>query len=381
MIKCLHVIAGLAPRYGGPSYSVPRLCQALRSKEADARILSVQERTDSAPASSDDLRFKQDFAKVPILRKLRLSRALFEMLDHEASRVDIIHNHGLWLAPNIYSGWVTKRHSRPLIISPRGMLNQEALAFSSAKKSLFWNLLQGPLFRHAACYHATSDAEFQDLRHFGIGRPVAIIRNGVDVPALAETRNASENRTVLYLGRLHPIKGLDCLLDAWQAAYRPSWRLRIVGVDENGHADELRAQAARLKLSNVSIEGPLYGSERLDAYRQADLFVMPTRKENFGLTIAEALVAGTSVISTKGAPWPGIETHDCGWWIDHGVAPLVEALDIAMAKPRQELQAMGANGRAWMARDYSWDRVAADMLDVYRWLQHGGVPPATVRID
>ena len=99
------------------------------------------------------------------------------------------------------------------------------------------------------------------------------------------------------------------------------------------------------------------------------------------MTVAEALASGVSVISTKGAPWAGLETERCGWWIDHGVEPLAAALSQAMASPRAELNAMGARGRAWMARDFSWDRVAADMLDVYRWLAVRGPRPATVFAD
>ena len=111
-----------------------------------------------------------------------------------------------------------------------------------------------------------------------------------------------------------------------------------------------------------------------------DLFVLPTLSENFAITVAEALAAGTPVIATKGAPWHGLEREDCGWWIDHGVEPLVAALAKAMTMQREALQAMGAKGRAWMARDFSWDRVANDMLDVYRWLLAGGEPPRTVRL-
>ena len=96
--------------------------------------------------------------------------------------------------------------------------------------------------------------------------------------------------------------------------------------------------------------------------------------------VAEALAAGTPVIATKGAPWHGLEREGCGWWIDHGVEPLVAALAKAMAMRRNALQEMGAKGRAWMARDFSWDRTAGDMLDVYRWVSSRGEAPSTVRL-
>jgi glycosyltransferase involved in cell wall biosynthesis len=102
--------------------------------------------------------------------------------------------------------------------------------------------------------------------------------------------------------------------------------------------------------------------------------------ENFAITVAEALAAGTPVIVTKGAPWHGLAREGCGWWIDHGVEPLAVTLAKAMAMGRIALKAMGSKGRAWMQRDFSWDHVAHDMLDVYRWLSSGGEVPSTVRV-
>src|SRR2546427_8457893 len=88
------------------------------------------------------------------------------------------------------------------------------------------------------------------------------------------------------------------------------------------------------------------------------VFVLPTLNENFAITVAEALTAGTPVIATKGSPWSRLETEGCGWWIDHGVEPLTVALVKSMSMPRAALRAMGAKGQTWVARDFSWGRVA-----------------------
>src|SRR5207248_11348697 len=114
---------------------------------------------------------------------------------------------------------------------------------------------------------------------------------------------------------------------------------------------QLAALAAGLKTQRVSIEGPVAGDAKSAAYRKADLFVLPTLNENFAVTVAEALAAGTPVIATKGAPWRGLEREGCGWWIDHGVEPLVATLTEAMAMRREALQSMGEKGRSWMKRD------------------------------
>jgi glycosyltransferase involved in cell wall biosynthesis len=389
-IKALHVIPGLAQAYGGPSYSVPRLCGALAA-EAGAEVVLFTVAQGREPPLDEDMAgfrrrsFRQSFARVPLLTGLRLSSSMSQALREATPNADIIHNHGLWLLPNIASGWAARRANKPLIISPRGMLSPTALSFSRWKKQLFWQLLQRGVVHSAACIHATSHAEYEDIRAIGLPNPVAVIPNGIDLPVARErSPDAAElDRVVLSLGRIHPKKGLDKLLHAWAkvAPDHPGWRLRIAGPAEADHDKVLNSLAAELGLSSVSVEGPIYGDEKLIAYRRADLFVLPTLNENFGLTVAESLAAGTPAISTSGAPWSGLRTESCGWWIDQGVEPLAAALADAMAMPKATLQAMGLKGRAWMKRDFSWRRVAADMLGVYHWLARGADAPAVVRLD
>jgi glycosyltransferase involved in cell wall biosynthesis len=287
--------------------------------------------------------------------------------------------------PNVQVGWAARRGRKPLIMSPRGMLSQAALSFSRRKKQVIWSLLQGSIMRHAACLHATSEAEYIEIRAAGLSNPVAIIPNGIDIPTCRAERRADIGRirTVLYLGRIHPKKGLDRLVDAWSQIESkvPAWRLQILGPAESGYDAELRAQVARLGLTSVSIDDAIYGDAKLSAYRRADLFVLPTLNENFGLTVAEALAAETPVIATMGAPWSGLKSEGCGWWIDHGADLLASTLARAMDTNADELRAMGQRGRAWMERDFSWRRVAEDMLDVYRWLASGAEAPALVRFD
>jgi glycosyltransferase involved in cell wall biosynthesis len=386
-LRAAHVIAGLDPVYGGPSYSVPRLCEALVAAGAETALLSVAREAGGQRDAYDkgyrDRRFAWDYARIPIVRGLRTSQGLSRALRDAALTADVIHNHGLWLMPNVKAGAAAAGGSTPLVISPRGMLAPAALAFSRLKKRAFWRVLQGSVVRQAACFHATSEQEYEEIRDFGLTNPVAIIPNGIDLPELPARRPIEPvpERVVLSLGRIHPKKGLGCLLHAWSnvEVRCPGWRLKIAGPPEAGHDDELRALSIALGLTRVSVEGPIYGEAKIIAYREADLFVLPTLNENFGLTVAEALAAGTPVISTKGAPWSGLENEGCGWWIDHGVEPLAAALAHAMVLPREALTAMGDKGREWMARDFSWDRVAHDMLDVYLWLTRSAEPPATIR--
>jgi glycosyltransferase involved in cell wall biosynthesis len=114
--------------------------------------------------------------------------------------------------------------------------------------------------------------------------------------------------------------------------------------------------------------GPLYGEDKIRAYRKADLFVLPTHSENFGLTVAEALACGTACVVSQGAPWHGLEANRAGWWPAIGEQPLEADLRVAMAMPQAELDAMGENGRQWMDRAFSWSHIGDTMTQVYGWL-------------
>ena len=205
---------------------------------------------------------------------------------------------------------------------------------------------------------------------------------GIDLPELGSPSRVTE-RTLLFLGRVHPKKGLDMLLPAWAAVQHkfPNWRLRIVGPDNRGYLDEMKLLAKSLGMERFEFTGPLTGAEKTHAYDEADLFVLPTYSENFGMTVAESLAAGTPAIVSKGAPWEGLEANSAGWWIDTGKDPLVACLEQALAQPRAYLDQMGLNGRLWMARDFSWEYVAGNLKTTYEWILSDGPCPEFVYLD
>ncbi len=374
-IEVAHVLAGIDPRFGGPTYSVPRLSAALREVGVASTLLSTHS-FDAQPINDAHIQaYPHDYSKLPILRGLRLSAglrtAVFSSAKNSLENASIIHSHGLWLLPNVWAGRAAAKFQRPLIVSPRGMLAPAALAFSSLKKRLFWKFLQASAYQNAACYHATSAQEAADIRSFGITAPIAVIANGVDLPTF-ETPPIPANpavKTILALGRIHPIKGLDTLIRAWAAIAptRPDWRLVICGPDDVGYGQMLRALIAELQCPRVEISPAVYDVEKWAVLASAQLFVSVSQSENFGLSIAEALGCSVPAVVSYGAPWAGMHDQRCGWWIDHGVAPLMAALTHATALPEHELQDMGARAKAWIAEEFSWRSKALAMQSVYAW--------------
>ena len=127
--------------------------------------------------------------------------------------------------------------------------------------------------------------------------------------------------------------------------------------------------------------GPVYGAAKDALLQNTDLFVLPTLNENFGIAVAEALASGVPAIVSKGAPWSGLETERAGWWIDHGVEPLVRALLEATDMSVAERSAMGTRGRQWMARDFGWDAIAQQMAATYGWVLGSADQPVCILSD
>jgi glycosyltransferase involved in cell wall biosynthesis len=382
-LRILQIVPTVEQEASGPSYAVPRLCAALSGAGNDLVLASVGGSWLTGDQPYVHYRAPRGFKGIPLLQDLWLSRGLRQHLMSEANWAEIIHSHGLWVMPNVYPALAARSAGKPLIVSPHGTLSSVALARTRRLKRIFWILLQRPAVRSAACLHATSEQEYKDIRRVGLRQPVAVVPIGVDIPPLRCARKEERFRTLLYLGRIHPIKGIDNLLRAWQgvATKFPDWQLRLVGPDDSGYLAQIIHVAEEPALPRVTFAGPRYGAEKQAEYAQADLCILPSHSENFGMSVAEALAQGIPVITTAGTPWQGVREHGCGWFVPATVPGIESALHEALACDRSCLADMGRAGRGWMERDFSWSRVAKDLEQTYRWILSGGSPPHFVRLN
>jgi glycosyltransferase involved in cell wall biosynthesis len=289
----------------------------------------------------------------------------------------------MWLLPNVYPAAVSRSPRAALVYSPHGCLSPVALKVSRWKKLAFWKLFQERGFAQASLIHATSEAELEDVRAFGITKPVVLLPNGVDIPD-AMPEHSPRSQTVLYLGRLHPIKGIDVLLHSWKRLKEDGfsdWTLRIVGPDGvPGYRRTLELQVRDHAIPDVVFRDAAFGSSKWTEYGTASVFVLPSRSENFGMTVAESLAAGTPVITTDRTPWSELPRVGCGWQVPLRVDSLGDALHSALAINDAERELMGARGKAWVLKAFSWQSIAADMASAYEWARFGGCPPPTVHL-
>ena len=380
----LHAIPGIPAHAGGPSRSVPGLCRALSEVGLETWLLSFY--TEDVLEDPRNV----NFITGPGFRYSSALRTSQEAL--KSVNPHIVHVHGLWTPAN-HAMIVQARMRRiPVVISIRGMLDPWALKQKRGKKLLAMLLYQWRDIRTASLLHATARQEYENIRKQRFRQPVAVIPNGVEVPAdLALARHgtaqpADRLRTALFLARLHPGKGLLDLAEAWARVRPQGWRMRVVGPDNHGHQAEVTARLRALGLEQEWVfEGSVDDTGKWQYYQKADLFILPSHSENFGISIAEALAAGLPVITTKGTPWSELQgnsalphsrtpalsnarTSLCGWWIDIGVEPLTQALREAIALTDDDRRKIGNNGRSLMESRYRWHAIACQMGEAYNWL-------------
>jgi len=452
-MRILHIVAGLPPG-GGISESVPALCRHLRQRGHEVTLATLGGPASEAAtqAEKDGVRRVQFTPSWP--RRLYFSWDMVRGLAGLVKQSDVVHVHSNWTFPVWWGCHLALKTNTSLVMSPEGCLDPVRLRYSAWKKRIA-GILDLYYLRHSQVLHATCDAEAEGIRkhlkseHANMHKRgdsgqgtlaqmkagenefahplIVVIPIGLDMEKSSHEgpkagsaltndlpREAVRRRTVLFLGRLHPLKGLDLLVDAWKrvAADCPDWHLLVIGPDEQGTLAGLREQVNRLALGDrITFGGPVYGEEKRQMMAAADLFALPTRSENFGIVVAEALSCGVPVITTKGAPWQdlqgswesklgarrGISRFDesenavkemanvlknaalshaangrCGWWVDIGVDPLVEALREAMSLTDAERSAMGVNGQRLVAAKYQWPEIARKMENLYEKLLKGG---------
>lgn len=383
-IKILHTIGGIWQDAGGPAESVPSLCGALAEGGQEVTLACWEGNLSEATKVCQEKGVRLKTYPVQWRHSIWYSRAMSVGVKELIKQSEIVHGQGVWIHLNWITGKWARRYDKGLMISPRGALMPNALNRSYLKKRLAWAIMDKRNLRRADCLHACSEKELQGLRRLGLTNPVAVIPNGVEVPqGIAERSCAKYNGTkkLLFLSRLHPSKGVFELIEAWArlAERLPEWRLIMAGADYHNTRARLEVVIKEKKLSDsVRLVGAVYGDEKWRLLREADLFVLPTKTENFGIAIGEALASGVAVVTSKEAPWRGIEENDCGWRVPLGVDYLKEALEEAMSTEHTKLKEMGQRGKVYISQNYSWGRVAEKMLETYKWMLGGGAAPVWV---
>lgn len=389
MTMCiLHTVESLSTASGGSAQMVTSLCDALADEaELDVTLCSqiIPGETSVAPVPDSRVTRRLAPGNAGLWRRCGgpLSRLVTRTIAEE--KPALIHDHGLWAPPHHAIAEACRKYGIPLVLHSHGMVESWALSWHAWRKKIAWNAWVRRDLQMVTLFMATAEHEVISIRRLGFRQPIACIANGVLLPD-AETVaclrvSPPPVRVALFVGRIHPIKGLLNLIDAWQTARSPGWRLILAGPDEGGHRRQVEEKIRAHGLSaDISWAGEVQGAEKMRLFATSDLFILPSFSENFGVVVAEALAYGLPVITTTGTPWREITEFGCGWWVEPRVDALVDALRQATAIPGSELRAMGERGRA-LARRYDWRTIAQQTAAVYRWLLQKDKRPDWVTVD
>ncbi len=370
--QVIHTIVGLRLAHGGPSRSVPALADAQAT--LGERVLLVDTMFDEY--AENGLPKKAQFIGIPganLWPTLCCNRNLLRQMRGiiAPSSSVVLHDHGVWLPPNRVLADLSSDPRVIRVVSPRGMLSDWALQRKWRAKTAVWYLWQRRALASASGFHATSEQEASEIRRLGFRQPICVVPNAVSCPVEIPRRSqGQQGKRMLFLSRIHPKKGIAELLEAFRRAnLPPEWQLQIVGSGEPQHESMVRLLIDDFQLKGrVRFDGPANDNDKWQFYADADVFVLPSFSENFGIVIAEALAAGLPVITTTGTPWESIKEQRMGWWVSPEVASLTSALQEVSRMAKEELSEMGARGAEFVRSTFSWDSSARKLIDFYRTL-------------
>lgn len=371
-IKVLFVSPSFYPAtyYGGPTFVNRALCDAL-SKDQSVQLRVLTTDADGPQARVSVAESEQCVYPITYCRRVMppdIAPGLWWRLFGMVKRADVVHLNAVYSFTTIPTLAVCRLLRKPVVWSLHGALQRwpgrRRKPLKRAWISLA-NLLCEP--ERTVVHNATPEEETESLPALSRVRST-VIPYGVEVPDLPASRpQPGAGLSLLYLGRLHPIKGIENLVRALKLVETPV-TLEICGAGEESFAARLRKHVSELDLGDrVRFHARIPDELKASFFARADLCMVPSFKESFGSVVAEALAHGVPVIASQGTPWRRMEELGCGLWVENTPEAIAAAIDRAAQMPRLE---MGQRGRAWMEREFKWSQVAAGMLVQYRVLAH-----------
>lgn len=371
--QSLHVVQSLDPANGGTSVSVPALAHAILE---DGRYDNDVVHFGGAPSAPAGGRRANPLA---LLLPTRARRDL----ERTVSRSDVVHVHGIWTSHAVATVRLARRHRKPLVVSAHGMLDEWALGQKRWKKVPYAAIVERRNLRAADCLRALTSVEADSYRAFGLRNPIAIVPNGVSIPEHVDANafldrypHLRGQRLLLFVGRLHPKKGVDLLVDAWRqiCARFPDVHLVLAGPDEGGlklaglERDRIDPGA------RITVTGLLCAEQKWALLASGSVFALPSFSEGLSMAVLEALAAGLPVVMTRGCNFREAEHLESTFMTEPAVRTLRESLESVLLRPAGELRSRGAAGARFVRSHYSWRSVGDRMADTYDWLRRGRAP-------
>ena len=391
-LNILQIVPSISLVYGGPSQMVRGLSSAL-AQHARVTVLTTDSNGDEGqaplevplnqPVATDG--YETVYFRCSPFRRYKFSLQLLQWLTRHAANYDIAHIHALFSPVSSTAATVARWQKLPYILRPLGTLDPADLAKKKQFKQLYAAVLERPNIQGAAALHFTSDQEAKVSARFGVSTRDMVLPLGVVLPEFsgseAEAQQSIRQRfsipkdvpIVLFMSRIDPKKGLDLLLPALKELHGAGVPFHFIlsggNPQDQGYVEAIGQQIKTSELNgHTTITGFVSGDLKAQILQAADVFVLPSYYENFGIAVAEAMMAGKPVvISDQVHIWEDIQTSQSGWVTACNQSDIVQNLTEALTDATERRQ-RGDNGRQFAQGNYGWDAIASRMLDQYHQL-------------
>ena len=283
---------------------------------------------------------------------------------------DIVHGHGFYVDVNRVAGGLAIQLEKPLVYHADGIFEPWVLERSRGKKYVANRLFEGRNRSYASLWRAITESEVDSIREQGIEAPIVVVPNGVRVEeyagALSRDRREEAKERLLFLGRIHPKKGIDLLVEAWAdlPSYHERWDLVIVGPDEDGYGATIEELIETRNLGgSVHMLGGVRGPAKIEVYRRASVMVLPSRSDVISLVALEAMASGLPIVLSRECNLEDVEVRGAGLLCDPTVPSVRDSVQRMLDLPRDSRDAMGERGRRWVESEYSWAAAARKVLE------------------
>jgi glycosyltransferase involved in cell wall biosynthesis len=385
-MKSLHILSSLNKSSGGTSLSSYTLVKGLQMEGLHADMVTFSPKDENEEMiSTEDFIHTIPPSKIP---KWEYSNIASNYIKDQLTKYDLFHLHGIWEFLPHQAAITAYKARKPYLITVSGMLYPAALQSKPLFKKVAARLFQDKDLNQATVLQATCYQEYEYIRAYGLKNPVAVIANPLELPPNLPNiiPSAEPKIRVGFMGRFNPIKNIDVLIDAWSKVNKdnPDQELELVliGDGEKSYREALQKQVQHHGLTNVSFVGFLNGDEKEEMLTKLNYLVLPSKSENFGMVVTEALLRGIPVIASKGTPWGDLEEYKCGWWVENDLSTLASAIEKAICLEEKARVEMGQRGQDLVVEKYGQSAVALQMKELYAWMLDRKLPkPDTVYLN
>ena len=371
--------------YGGPIFSTLHTCESLSElDDVEVFVSTTNANRDSKldVEKNSWVKFNDNFFVKYYNTTFThiISIPMFFNIWKEIKSSDVIHIQPVFNISSVFALVYSKLFSKPVLVSPRGSFCEWCLAQGSCFKKLWMKLVINPFGNHVS-WHATSEAEKEDILKLFPKSQVYVVPNGIDLDSFSNVntlekavytnkyigKELTPSKIIVSMGRLHKVKGFDILIKSFIEVLKthPDAILLIAGKDV-GEQENLATLVQEHGLeTSVYFVGEVSDQDKIDFLGNADLFVLSSHTENFGNVYVESLAAGTPIVASTGTPWKEVESADCGKWVDNSVKETSEAMLEMIGKDRDQMR---VNARK-LAGKYDWKNIAIQFKEVFKQMR------------